>query len=117
MGAAAMTDRKSLSAYIAWLSTCLLAAAAGHLIDDYTRTTWLLMGAFGLVAAVGLQIASRTFVSRQNQKLQRANQRRIERQLGHIEGADAAITGDAGTVKTGKPDSTPGGLFAPLRRK
>jgi hypothetical protein len=112
-----MTDRHSLSAYIAWLSTCLLAAAAGHLIDDFTRTSWFLLGAFGLVAAVGLQIASRSFESRQNQRLQRANQRRIERQLGHAEGACATNIGVAGPVTTGKPDSIPGGFVAPLRRK
>jgi hypothetical protein len=112
-----MTDRKSLSAYIAWLSTCLLAAAAGRLIDDYTRTTWLLFGAFGLVAAVGLQIASRTFDTRQNQKLQRVNQRRIERQLGHADGNDAANLGGSGSITTGKPDSTAGGFSTRLRTK
>ena len=112
-----MTDRKSLSAYIAWISTCLLAAAAGHLIDDFTRVTWILLGAFGLVAAVGLQVASRTFESRQNQKLQRANQRRIERQLGHTESVDAVNLGGSGSDETGKPNSMQVGLVAPLRRK
>jgi len=86
-----MTDRKSLSTYIAWLSTCLLAAAAGHLIDDLTRTTWLLLGTFGLVAAVGLQVASRTFEARQSEKLQRTAQRRMERQIGHFDGSDVRV--------------------------
>jgi membrane protein implicated in regulation of membrane protease activity len=112
-----MTDRKSLSAYIAWISTCLLAAAAGHLIDDFTRVTWILLGAFGLVAAVGLQVASRTFASRQNQKLQRANQRRIERQLGHTEGVDAANIGTSGTVKTAIPEPFPDGIVERFQRK
>ena len=53
-----MTDRKSLPCYIAWLSTCILSAAAGHLIADFAETAWLLMGMFGLLAAVGLQAVS-----------------------------------------------------------
>jgi ABC-type transport system involved in cytochrome bd biosynthesis fused ATPase/permease subunit len=111
-----MTDRKSLSAYIAWLSTCLLAAAAGHLIDDHVRTTWLLLGAFGLVAAVGLQIASRTFQSRQNQKLQSANQLRLRRQLGHSDASDAANVEGLDSVAAGKPDFISGGIVAPPPR-
>ena len=55
-----MTDRQSLSANIAWLSTCLLSAAAGHLIDDFMEITWFLLGTFGLIAAVGLQAAAGT---------------------------------------------------------
>jgi hypothetical protein len=59
-----MTDRTSLSAYIAWMSTCLLSAAVGHLIDDSMEATWFFMGTFGLIAAVGLQIPSRTIEAR-----------------------------------------------------
>jgi hypothetical protein len=59
-----MTDRKSLPTYIAWLSTCLLTAAAGQLIDDFTVTAWFIQGTFGLVSAVGLQVTSRTAVGR-----------------------------------------------------
>jgi hypothetical protein len=102
LGASAMTDRKSLSAYIAWLSTCLLAAAAGHLIDDITRTTWLVLGTFGLVAAVGLQVASRSFVARYNEMQQRASQRRMDRQLEH-EGVNASEHGDDSIAKSGRP--------------
>jgi len=54
-----MTDRKSLPTYIAWLSTCLLSASAGHLIGDFMELTWFLLGTFGMIAAVGLQMASR----------------------------------------------------------
>jgi hypothetical protein len=117
MGRGAMTDRKSLSTYIAWLSTCLLAAAAGHLIDDYTRTTWLVLGTFGLVAAVGLQVASRTSKVREAEKLQRAAQLRMERQLGHPEGPDAADAEASESVKIGRPDSVSGGVAAPPHRE
>jgi hypothetical protein len=58
-----MTDRKSLPADIAWLSTCILSASGGHLIDEVMDTTWFLFGAFGLIAAVGLEIASRTLIA------------------------------------------------------
>jgi len=59
-GHSTMTDRKTLPANIAWLSTCILSAAAGHQIDDFSETTWLLAGMFGILAAVGLEVASRT---------------------------------------------------------
>jgi len=65
MGHFTMTDRQSLPTNIAWLSTCLLCASAGHLIGDFMEPTWFLLGAFGLIAAVGLQAASRNFVRRQ----------------------------------------------------
>jgi hypothetical protein len=59
-----MTDRKSLPTYIAWLSTCLLTAAAGQLIDDFTVTAWFIEGTFGLICAVGLQITAQSVVGR-----------------------------------------------------
>lgn len=59
-----MTDRKSIPTYIAWLSTCLLTAAAGHLIEEPTELDWFLQGTFGLISAVGLQIAAHNLISR-----------------------------------------------------
>ncbi|HEX3999478.1 MAG TPA: hypothetical protein VHX65_13080 [Pirellulales bacterium] len=53
-----MTERKTLPANIAWLSTCLLVAAAGELIGDSMDITWFLQGTFGLISAVGLQMAA-----------------------------------------------------------
>jgi hypothetical protein len=58
-GAYHMTDRKSLPTYTAWLSTCLLSASAGHLVGDAMGLTWFILGTFGLIAAFGLQVASR----------------------------------------------------------
>jgi len=56
-----MTDRRSLPTDIAWLSTCLVSASAGRLIDDFTQLSWFLLGTFGIITAIGLQAADRHF--------------------------------------------------------
>jgi hypothetical protein len=49
----------SLATIIAWLSTCLLAGGVSTLFSESARTMWITWGSFGLVAAVGLEVAAR----------------------------------------------------------
>jgi hypothetical protein len=50
----------SMPRLIGWFSACLLAAAMGNALDDFWRPVWIEMGAFGLVAAVGLRAVERS---------------------------------------------------------
>jgi hypothetical protein len=51
--------RNSLATLIAWVSTCLLAGGIGTLLNESARTMWMIWGCFGLIAAIGLDIAVR----------------------------------------------------------
>ena len=53
----------------AWLSLCILAAAWGRSLDDRWQPVWASMGAYGLVASVGLSAL---------EKARRAHQRRLQ---------------------------------------
>jgi hypothetical protein len=77
-------SRRSFPAYIAWVSTCLLAAGMGPLISPDVRTSWMQLGAFGLAAAVGLEISSRLRQFGHDQQSNRAIRRRYERELGQL---------------------------------
>ena len=70
---------------IAWLSTCLMAAGLGPLLDSRTHLLWLRGGCFGLVAAAGLEGVVRTRVRREQRHHQRAVQKRCERILQRYE--------------------------------
>lgn len=74
--------RNSLTAPIAWLSTCLLAGGVSTFFSEDVRTLWAGWGAFGLTAALGLEAAER-FKERQRAKqMLRTMQSRFERELG-----------------------------------
>ncbi len=72
---------ESITPLIAWLSTCLMAAGLGPLLDTHTHLLWLRGGCFGLVAAAGLEGAVRTRIRREQRRYQRALQNRCERTL------------------------------------
>jgi hypothetical protein len=75
------TRSTSLPALIGWLSACLLAAAVGKALDDRWQTIWMQMGAFGLVAAVGLGALEKARASRAQSSRDRLVQSRLERGL------------------------------------
>lgn len=75
-------NRQSITALIAWLSTCLLAGGLGTNIDPSTHLLWLRAGSFGLVAAVGLDVTSRLQLRRKRMKQWRILQRRCDYSLG-----------------------------------
>jgi len=54
----------SMPRLIGWFSACFLAAAMGNALDDFWRPVWIQLGAFGLVAAVGLSAVERGRVAR-----------------------------------------------------
>jgi hypothetical protein len=75
------TDSASLVTLIAWLSTCMLASGLGMMADPTMHSLWLRMGAFGLVAAAGLEGAARTRARRARIKCERKLTKRCERNL------------------------------------
>ncbi len=66
-----LRGRNSLPRLIAWLSLVMLAAACGPWIPDSIRSLWMIFGAFGLTAAVGLGVTRRI---RALQKMQHRTQ-------------------------------------------
>ena len=77
-------DRASIVALIAWLSTGLLTAGLGTMTDPSTQNLWLRAGCFGLVAAVGLDVAARMRAPPARAKSFRALKRRCERSSGIV---------------------------------
>lgn len=71
----------SLPGLVAWVSLCMLAAALGPLLEVTVRQIWVSMGAFGLAAAVGLDVASRTRAHRHQCQQRKAAQIRLDRHL------------------------------------
>jgi hypothetical protein len=75
---------ESLVALIAWLSTCLLAAGLGTMMDASTHILWLRAGCFGLVAAVGLDVSARLRARHKRMQRFRALKHRCDRSLEMI---------------------------------
>lgn len=75
----------SLSTLIAWMSTCLLAGGASMLFSDQTRWIWMWWGCFGLIAALGLDIAARRRVLKRHDEILQAVQDRFEKEIGGVE--------------------------------
>jgi len=73
---------RSLSALIAWVSLCLLAAGFGAKLAPGLQGLWAKLGLFGLLAAVGLEAAEKSQRRRKEQKQRAALQHRVELELG-----------------------------------
>lgn len=67
----------NLCKLIAWLSVCVLAAAWGSNLDPQWRPIWREFGAFGLISAVGLDVARKVH----SVYRRRSDQRSFEGQL------------------------------------
>jgi hypothetical protein len=83
--------RASMSSLIAWFSVCLLAAAMGRSLDERWQVVWAEMGAFGLVAAVGLSSIERMRQARLQHSRNRALQARFECGLARLNQHSATI--------------------------
>jgi hypothetical protein len=81
----------SIPALIGWLSLCLLAAAMGRSLDERWQVVWLEMGAFGLVAAVGLGGLERIRQLRQQRFREQALKARFECGLARLNQHSATI--------------------------
>jgi hypothetical protein len=81
----------SIPSLIGWLSVCLLAAAMGRSLDEHWQVVWAEMGAFGLVAAVGLGSIERIRRARQERFRERAMQARFECGLARLNQHSATI--------------------------
>jgi hypothetical protein len=81
----------SIPSLIAWLSLCLLAAAAGHTLDQEWQPVWARMGAFGLVAAVGLGTLEKAREVVERAAHDRLMQARVEGGLARFNQHSAAI--------------------------
>jgi hypothetical protein len=81
----------SVPTLIAWLSVCLLAAAFGHTLDDNWQLIWAEMGAFGLVAAVGLGALEKVRNARMERLYNRVMQTRVECGLARLNEHSAAV--------------------------
>ena len=84
------SSRKSISigsswpSLVAWLSLCILAAAWGRLLPPMARFAFLNMGSFGIVAAVGLELAARSRVNRCQALQESFAQERVKRELKEL---------------------------------
>lgn len=81
----------SIPSLIAWLSLCLLAAAMGRSLDAQWQVIWAEMGAFGLVAAVGLGSLERARLARQQRSRDQALKARFECGLARLNQHSATI--------------------------
>lgn len=81
----------SIPALIAWLSVCLLAAAMGRSLDARWQVVWAEMGAFGLVAAVGLASIERIRNARLLRSRDQALKARIECGLARLHQHSATV--------------------------
>jgi hypothetical protein len=81
----------SMPSMIAWLSLCLLAAAVGHTLDQNWQPVWARMGAFGLVAAVGLSTLERAREVVERATYDRLMRARVECGLARFNQHSAAI--------------------------
>ena len=75
---------RSVSSLIAWLSVCMLAAAWGAMLGPGWTTSWKLWGAFGLAAAVGLNVADRLHQANRRRREEDAAMQRLERRLSTV---------------------------------
>lgn len=87
----------SMPNLIAYLSLCILAAAWGHSLDDRWQPIWATMGAYGLVAAVGLGVLEKARLNRQARLHEKAVQARVEHGLARLreQGATLETINDA----------------------
>lgn len=83
--------RASMPSLIGWLSLCLLAAAWGHSLDEQWRTIWAEMGAFGLVAAVGLGTLDTVRTAYEKRYQDRLLQMRLEGGLARLNEHSATV--------------------------
>ncbi|REK11442.1 MAG: hypothetical protein DWQ37_14260 [Planctomycetota bacterium] len=81
----------SLPSLIGWLSVCLLAAAYGRTLDERWQVIWAEMGAFGLVAAVGLGSIERIRLARQQKTRDKVTKARFETGLARLNQHSATI--------------------------
>jgi hypothetical protein len=91
---AVSADRKSLRSTIAWLSICLLAAGWGPMCDPEVRRLWAIFGAFGLSAALGLDVVQRARAVFRRRDQRNLVQQRIRRNLETM-----VAQGDSPTVQ------------------
>ena len=81
----------SMPNLIAYLSLCILAAAWGRSLDDRWQPIWATMGAYGLVAAVGLGVLEKARLARQARLHQKAVHARVEHGLARLSEQGATL--------------------------
>ena len=75
---------RATSVLIAWLSVCMLAAAWGAKMGPEWVASWRQWGAFGLSAAVGLNIADRMRAAKRRRQAEATAQQVIERRISTV---------------------------------
>jgi hypothetical protein len=86
-----LARKPSLRSLIAWLSVCLLTAGWGPRLDSSVREQWALVGAFGLAAALALELAARTRRLYKVRAQQNATNRRITRNVDDVAAQSASL--------------------------
>ena len=81
----------SVSALIAWLSLCMLAAAWGQSIDEHWRGPWLNVGTFGLVAAVAFGSIEKAQIARTKWLRQQSERKIFEGRLERLNEQNVTI--------------------------
>ncbi|MGO8745013.1 MAG: hypothetical protein ACLQNE_03395 [Thermoguttaceae bacterium] len=78
---------------IAYLSVCMLAGAFGAAAGPTWSQWWAIFGAFGLVAAAGLDVVNRSRTRqadrRRREQLARKAERKLDEMIGEMESSDA----------------------------
>ena len=81
----------SIPTLTAWLSVCILAAAWGKSLNENWQQIWADVGAFGLVASVGLSLIERARIAHRRRARERALQSRAEFGLAKLNEQGAAL--------------------------
>jgi hypothetical protein len=71
--------KRSIASLIGWLSACLLAAGWGPRLNLQLRDQWVLIGSFGLAAALGIEFSNRLRVGSIDEAERTVNSRRNAR--------------------------------------
>ena len=79
-----LAERRSLPALIGWLSLCMLSAGYGPQLPTYIRQTWIVMGLFGLAAAMGLNVAARARHIYRKRLHRKTTERRVDFNLTRL---------------------------------
>ena len=94
-----VAEGRSVRSLTAWLSLCLLSASWGARLDPFLRDVWAQVGCYGLIAAVGLDLAERTRSVLKRKVLPATTRQRMERALADVAAKGMSLSAIAATVR------------------
>jgi hypothetical protein len=94
-----VAEGRSVRSLAAWLSLCLLSASWGARLDPFLRDVWAQVGCYGLIAAVGLDLAERTRSVLKRKVLPATTRQRTERALADVAAKGMSLSAIAAAVR------------------